>query len=114
MERLARKRCTPTRRGTPPLAGEALAALVTELGNDWQVVAGRLTRTYRFPDFAAALAFVNRVGEMAEEQDHHPDIHLAWGMVRIEVWTHSIDGLAEGDFVFAARTELLARAAATS
>ena len=66
-----------------------------------------LTKTYRFKNFREALAFVDRIGAMAEEQRHHPDIWLAWGKVRVEIWTHKIDGLTESDFVFAAKCDRL-------
>ena len=66
-----------------------------------------LEREYRFPDFATALAFVNRVGAMAEAQNHHPDLLLAWGRARVTIWTHKIDGLTESDFVFGAKCDLL-------
>ena len=56
-----------------------------------------------------ALGFVNRVGEIAEQQSHHPDIHLAWGKVRVEVWTHKIDGLTESDFILAAKIDEIRR-----
>lgn len=107
MSRLAEKECVPCKGGVPPLAGAALAALLAELGGGWRVVDGHhLEKEYRFPDFVSALAFVNRVGELAERQGHHPDVYLAWGKVRLTVWTHSIDGLAESDFVFAAKADL--------
>jgi len=107
MSRLAEKECVPCKGGVPPLAGAALAALLAELGGGWRVVDGHhLEKEYRFPDFISALAFVNRVGELAERQGHHPDVYLAWGKVRLTVWTHSIDGLAESDFVFAAKADL--------
>jgi 4a-hydroxytetrahydrobiopterin dehydratase len=67
-----------------------------------------LVKSYEFPDFKSALAFVDRVGAMAEEQGHHPDLYLAWGKVRVEVWTHKIDGLTESDFVFSAKCDGLA------
>jgi 4a-hydroxytetrahydrobiopterin dehydratase len=109
MDDLAQKQCIPCRGGVPPLAGAELARLQGELGHGWTVVDGHhLEKEFRFPDFAAALAFVNRVGEMAEEQGHHPDIYLAWGRARIQIWTHKINGLTESDFVFAAKTERLA------
>jgi 4a-hydroxytetrahydrobiopterin dehydratase len=77
----------------------------------WEAVNGHhLAKTYDFPDFQSALAFTNRVGELAEEQGHHPDIHLSWGKVRIEIWTHKIDGLTESDFVLAAKCDRLLRA----
>jgi 4a-hydroxytetrahydrobiopterin dehydratase len=109
MTDLASRRCEPCRAGTPPLTGEQIRPLAAELHPDWRVVAGHhLERLFEFDDFAAALAFTNRVGELAEEQGHHPDLHLAWGKVRIEIWTHRIDGLSEADFVFAAKCDRLA------
>jgi 4a-hydroxytetrahydrobiopterin dehydratase len=105
---LAKQECVPCRGGVPPLEGEELRALHAQLGNDWQVIDGHhLTKTYSFKNFAEALAYVNRVGEMAEQQGHHPDIYLAWGQVRVDVWTHKIDGLTESDFIFAAKAEEL-------
>jgi len=72
----------------------------------WEAPGDRqLCKAYRFPDFKQALEFVDRVGAMAEEQNHHPDLYLAWGVVRVEVWTHKIDGLTESDFVFAAKCD---------
>ncbi len=103
---LAAKECVPCKGGVPPLKGDALSALQKQLGGDWRVVdAHHLEKEYRFPDFRTALDFTNRVGEMAEAQGHHPDIYLAWGKVRITVWTHKIDGLTESDFVFAAKSD---------
>jgi 4a-hydroxytetrahydrobiopterin dehydratase len=79
-----------------------LAVLLRPL-DGWQVVDGHhLEKTYTFPDFAEALAFTNRVGAIAEEQNHHPDIHLGWGKVRLEIWTHTADGLTRKDFALAA------------
>jgi 4a-hydroxytetrahydrobiopterin dehydratase len=105
---LANEQCVPCRGGVPPLAGEELAALLRELSNGWRVVDGHhLEKEYTFPDFAEALAFTNRVGALAEEQGHHPDIYLAWGKVRITIWTHKIDGLSRGDFVLAAKIDRL-------
>ncbi|WP_420635249.1 4a-hydroxytetrahydrobiopterin dehydratase [Candidatus Palauibacter sp.] len=107
---LAQQQCIPCRGGVPPLEGTALAALAEELGGDWSVVDGHhLEKEYRFPNFVTALGFVNRVGELAEEQNHHPDMFLAWGRVIVRIWTHKIDGLTESDFVFAAKTETLQR-----
>ena len=107
---LAQQQCIPCRGGVPPLEGEALDALAEELGAGWRVVDGHhLEKEYRFPNFVTALDFVNRVGEMAEEQNHHPDLVLAWGRVVVHIWTHKIDGLTESDFVFAAKAETLHR-----
>ena len=67
-----------------------------------------ITKTFGFPNFRQALGFVNRVGEVAEEQGHHPDIYLSWGKVEIKLWTHKIDGLTESDFIMAAKIDKLA------
>ncbi len=105
---LARGRCVPCKGGTPPLAGAALEDLVRRLGGDWRVVDGHhLEVEYRFPNFRDALDFTVRVGELAEEVDHHPDLLLRWGSLRVTIWTHLIDGLTESDFVFAARCDAL-------
>ena len=111
MSDLASRDCVPCKGGVPPLAGAELAALARQLGNDWKVVDGHhLEKQYRFANFREALAFTNRVGELAEQQNHHPDIHLAWGRVRVVIWTHKIDGLTESDFVFAAKADRLLEA----
>lgn len=102
---LSQKDCVPCRGGVPPLKGEAIRDLLGQL-NGWSVEREHhLTRNYTFPDFATALAFVNRVGEIAEQQGHHPDVHLAWGKVRVDIWTHKIDGLTESDFILAAKLD---------
>ena len=107
---LAQQQCIPCRGGVPPLEGEALDALAVQLGAGWRRLDGHhLEKEYRFPNFVTALDFVNRVGEMAEEQNHHPDLALAWGRVVVRIWTHKIDGLTESDFVFAAKAETLHR-----
>jgi len=108
---LTSKQCIPCRGGVPPLAGKELADLTQQLGHDWRVVDGHhLEKEFTFPDFKSALAFTNRVGALAESEGHHPDILLAWGKVRITIWTHKIDGLTESDFILAAKAEQLPRA----
>jgi 4a-hydroxytetrahydrobiopterin dehydratase len=104
---LAKRQCAPCRADTPKLAGDRLASLVRQLGGDWQASGERLRKTFRFPDFATALAFVNRIAEVAEREQHHPDILLAWGKVSIEMWTHSVGGLSENDFILAAKIDEL-------
>lgn len=105
---LAAKQCVPCRGGVPPLEGEELKRLHSELGGGWEVVDGHhLEKLFRFDDFRQALEFTNKVGALAEEQDHHPDIHLAWGRAKVTIWTHKIDGLTESDFVFAAKVDTL-------
>lgn len=105
---LAARRCVPCRGGTPPLRGEPLAALLRELGGSWRAVdEHHLEKEFRFRDFAGALAFANRIGALADEQSHHPDLHLAWGKLGVSIWTHVIDGLTESDFVLAAKIDQL-------
>jgi 4a-hydroxytetrahydrobiopterin dehydratase len=107
MTDLAEKNCVPCRGGVPPLQGEELSRLAAQLPG-WQVVSEHhLTRSFKFPDFRAALEFVNRVGELAEQQGHHPDLYLAWGRVDVTTWTHKINGLTESDFILAAKIDRL-------
>ena len=76
----------------------------------WDVVDNHhLVKNYKFPNFAQALQFVDSVGAIADEQNHHPDIYLAWGKVKIEIWTHKINGLTESDFIFAAKVDEIPR-----
>ena len=103
MPGLAEKTCVPCRGGVPALKGDALTSLAKQV-EGWEVVdEHHLKGLYKFPDFREALKFVNRVGELAEEQGHHPDIYLAWGKVEITIWTHKIDGLTESDLILAAK-----------
>lgn len=107
MDDLASKTCVPCKGGIPPLEGKELDALLEQVPQ-WNVVSGHhITRTFTFPDFRQALAFVNKVGEIAEEQGHHPDIFLSWGKAEITTWTHKIDGLTESDFILAAKIDKL-------
>jgi 4a-hydroxytetrahydrobiopterin dehydratase len=93
----------------PPLKGEALAGLQSKLGNGWEVInEHHLEKAFTFKNFRDALAFTNKVGEMAEQQRHHPDIGLSWGRVNVTIWTHKIDGLSESDFILAAKIDPLA------
>jgi 4a-hydroxytetrahydrobiopterin dehydratase len=92
----------------PALQGPALAPLSAQVPQ-WSVVdEHHLQRAFRFPDFRQALSFANRVGELAEEQGHHPDLCLSWGKVEVSIWTHKINGLTESDFVLAAKIDRLA------
>jgi len=107
MSDLASKSCVPCRGGVPPLKGAPLSDLAGKV-NGWTVVEEHhLTKSFKFPDFRQALAFVNRVGELAEEQGHHPDLTLVWGRVDVAIWTHKIDGLTESDFILAAKIDQL-------
>ena len=107
MTKLCDLSCKACRGDEPVLGGETLDSYCQQVP-DWQMIDGHhLTRTFKFPDFAAALAFVNRVGALAEEEGHHPELLLAWGRVRVKVWTHKVDGLTESDFILAAKIDAL-------
>jgi 4a-hydroxytetrahydrobiopterin dehydratase len=107
MSELADKTCVPCRGDTPPLEGAELEELHQQLP-EWEVVEEHhLRRKFSFENFREALAFVNRVGEVAEEQGHHPNISFTWGWVQVEIFTHVIDGLTESDFVLAAKIDRL-------
>ncbi len=109
MGQLSEKTCIPCRGGVPALNADQIKPL-TEQVPDWKVIENHhLLAEYFFVDFANALAFVDRVGAMAEEQGHHPDIALSYGKVGLTVWTHKIDGLTESDFIFAAKASDLAK-----
>ena len=105
MTDLASKTCVPCRGGVPPLKGAELHGFSHQLPN-WNVIdEHHITRKFTFPDFQQALDFVNRVGAVAEEQGHHPDILLTWGKVEITLWTHAVNGLTESDFIMAAKID---------
>jgi len=102
---LADKHCVPCRGGVPPLEGAELEKMQSQV-EGWQVVDGHhLSKTCTFADFRTALGFVNRVGALAEEQGHHPDLCLGWGKVAVQIWTHKINGLTESDFILAAKID---------
>jgi len=108
MSALAEKDCIPCKGGVPPLKGQELARVASELDSGWRVVnEHHLEKEYKFKNFREALDFTNKVGELAESQGHHPDIYLAWGQVKLTIWTHKIDGLTESDFVMAAKADKL-------
>ncbi len=105
---LAAKECIPCKGGVPPLKGQVLADLAAQLGGGWAVVdEHHLEKECKFKNFREALDFTNRVGELAETVKHHPDVYLAYGKVKLLIWTHKINGLTESDFVFAAKADRL-------
>jgi 4a-hydroxytetrahydrobiopterin dehydratase len=107
MADLAERQCVPCRGGVPPLKGDEIEKLRIQL-EGWEVVnEHHLQKAYELKDFGETLAFVNRVGELAEQQGHHPDICFGWGKAAITIWTHKIDGLTESDFVLAAKIDKL-------
>lgn len=88
------------------MKGAKLDDLLEKLKNDWKIIKEHhLEKEYSFKDFKEALNFTIKVGELAENQGHHPDIFLAWGKVKLTIWTHKIDGLTESDFIFAAKAD---------
>ena len=105
---LADRACKPLPKGTPALAPAAAHACLAEVGDSWSIADGKLTAEFTFPDFLTALKFTNTVGALAEAEEHHPDIHLAWGKVGIVTWTHSVGGLSENDFILAAKIQEIA------
>ena len=107
MSDLADLQCVPCRGGVPPLPGAEIVKLLRQL-EGWQAVnEHHLQKTYRFKDFRESLEFVNRIGALAEQQGHHPDICFGWGKADVTIWTHKIDGLTESDFVLAAKIDKL-------
>ncbi|MBA3439758.1 MAG: 4a-hydroxytetrahydrobiopterin dehydratase [Pyrinomonadaceae bacterium] len=107
MEELASRNCVPCHGGVPRLIGSEISRFLVEV-TDWEVIEDHhLRKTYEFNNFRQALDFVNRVGELAEQQGHHPDFCFGWGKVEITIWTHAIDGLSESDFILAAKIDKL-------
>jgi 4a-hydroxytetrahydrobiopterin dehydratase len=105
MNELASRDCVPCRGGVPPLRGAEIENLLREL-DGWEVIEEHhLRKIFEFKNFREALLMVNRVGELAEEQGHHPDISFGWGRAEITIWTHKIDGLTESDFILAAKID---------
>lgn len=102
---LHEQQCVACSGGTPKLTAQQIAPLQAQL-KDWAVSgAHHLEKEWRWPDFAAALAFLNRAGAVCEEQGHHADFELGWGRVKAKIWTHKVDGLTESDFVLAAKLD---------
>jgi 4a-hydroxytetrahydrobiopterin dehydratase len=107
MKDLASRSCVPCHGGVPRLRGEVLGKFAREIPA-WEVVEEHhLRRRYEFSNFRDALAFVNRVGGVAEDEGHHPDISFGWGYCDVTIYTHAIDGLSESDFILAAKIERL-------
>ena len=107
MSDLASRQCVPCRGGVLPMTADQISPFLTQL-KDWQVIDNHhLKKSYRFKDFRETLDFVDRIGELAEEQGHHPDICFGWGKADVTIWTHKINGLTESDFVLAAKIDQL-------
>lgn len=109
-DHLASKSCVACRGDAPPLSRDEASAYL-EQAPDWALADDpmRIRRRFEFRNFREALAFVNRVGESAEAENHHPEIHFGWGYADIEIFTHKINGLHENDFILAAKIDALPR-----
>jgi 4a-hydroxytetrahydrobiopterin dehydratase len=105
---LAKRACVPCQGGVPPLKGRELQKLQRQLGGGWKVVDDhQLEKKFGFKTYRDSVSFVNRVADLAEEQNHHPEMLLGFDTVKVVLWTHKIDGLSESDFIFAAKTDQL-------
>jgi 4a-hydroxytetrahydrobiopterin dehydratase len=106
---LLNKRCIPCRSDTPPLSAEAIDTYHQEFAPEWTVIrvdgVPRLHRSFEFNDFAHALQFTDKIGELAQDQDHHPRLVTEWGKTTVEWWTHAIKGLHENDYIMAVKTD---------
>lgn len=101
---LAMKTCIPCSEGVPALHGDTLKKLLTKLEKEWELIDEKhIEREFLFDDFKQSLEFTNRLGDIAEREGHHPDIYLAYGVVKVMIWTHKIHGLSESDFILAAK-----------
>ena len=108
MTELSQKKCVPCRGSIPPLKDQELQTIFAQLDKGWQLINDhQIEKEYPFKNFREALEFTKKVGELAEQEGHHPDIYLAWGKVKLTLWTHKIDGLTESDFIFAAKADKL-------
>ncbi|MBI4948496.1 4a-hydroxytetrahydrobiopterin dehydratase [Candidatus Berkelbacteria bacterium] len=109
MDKLSSGKCVPCEGGVPPIEGERLTELKNQLDQEapgWELSDPKhLQKTYKFADFKTALEFVNKIGEIAEQEGHHPNIEFGWGFVRVLLWTHAINGLSDNDFILAAKLE---------
>ncbi len=105
---LSDKKCVSCEGGVPPLGEKEIVSYMSQLKGKWQVVRStRLKKEFKFKNFKQAIGFVNKVAALAESEGHHPDIHIFYNKVGIELWTHAIGGLSENDFIMAAKIEAL-------
>lgn len=103
---LSKKKCVPCKGGVPPMEPSEIKEFLSKVNSDWVVDdKGRLFRELKFNNFANAMEFANKIGKIADEEDHHPDLYIAWGKCAVEIWTHKINGLSESDFILAAKID---------
>lgn len=106
---LIKKTCTPCDSSTPPLTPDEIRQHLAQVPQ-WSLVEGappKIARMWKFADFREAMAFVNRIADLAEAENHHPDIAISYNRVTLTLWTHAIKGLSENDFILAAKIDLL-------
>ena len=106
MNDLAQKKCVPCEGGVPPLGKAEVERLLYQVSG-WSLSGKWITKEFKFKNFVAAMKFVNRVADLAEEEGHHPDINIHYNIVRFDIWTHAINGLSENDFILAAKIDAL-------
>ena len=111
MSDLAQKKCIPCEGGVPPLGAEESAKLLAQV-HEWRISPDglRISRSFSFKNFVEAVEFVNKITPIAESENHHPDLCVSWGKVRIDLTTHAIGGLSENDFILAAKIDELTSA----
>jgi len=109
MSELAKKRCVPCEGGIAAFTPTQAEKMLKELNPDWILIdeARLLVKEFQFKNFADAMAFATKVGEIAEQESHHPDLNIGWGRVAIELTTHAINGLSENDFILAAKIDMI-------
>ncbi len=105
---LTKKRCVPCEAGTPPLKGEKVNKLLKEVLT-WELKEGHLFKKFKFKNFVEAMKFVNKIAEIAEQEQHHPDFCVHYNKVEVELWTHAINGLSENDFIVAAKIDKISQ-----
>ena len=106
MENLLAKKCIPCSIDTEPLTDIEIESFLRRVDKNWELAEDmRIERTFKFKNFKEALDFTNKIGNLAEEEGHHPSIYLAWGIVRVRIWTNNIKGLHENDFILAAKID---------
>jgi 4a-hydroxytetrahydrobiopterin dehydratase len=103
---LHKKKCVPCEMGGEPMSGKEVEKNLSKLYG-WQLDGKKIRREFVFKDFGEAMGFVNKVANIAESEGHHPDLHIHWNRVLVELWTHSVDGLTENDFIVAAKINRL-------
>jgi 4a-hydroxytetrahydrobiopterin dehydratase len=103
---LASRKCKPCEGGTPPLDEKESGRLIVQV-QGWKLENKTIQKSFKFKDFAEAMKFINKVADLAEKEGHHPDIHISYNRVKLDLTTHAIGGLSENDFIFAAKIDRL-------